>query len=81
MGDVNYLLHVNRKIMVLEKELGTLEHYSNVLRNYLKYHECKSSESVMVLTYLIQLSDMKLSCIKQLQHFTTSRFNFLRDRN
>ena len=81
MGDVNYLFHVKCKINVIEKELSNLEHYSTVLRNFLKDFKCTSREEILVLTYLIQLSDMKLSCIKQLQHLEASRFNFLIRRN
>jgi hypothetical protein len=75
MGDVNYLFRVECKINVIENVLLKLEQCSNVLRNFLKDFECTSEEEILLLMKLIELSDMKLSCIKQLQHLVMLRSN------
>ena len=81
MGDLNYLFNLDCKITVIEKELVNLEQCSNVLRNFLKDYECTTEEEILVLMYLLQISDMKIDCIKQLKHLVRLRYNYSIHRN
>lgn len=81
MGDVNYLVHLDCKITVIEKELVNLKQCSTALQNFLNDYECTTEEEILVLMYLLKLSDLKIACIKRLKYLVRLRYNYFLLRN